>query len=389
MTKGILILSLAIVLLSCQSKIKDSEGQTIQTGAERMEEYLDNLKGKAIGLLVNQSSLVGQIHLLDTLIALGVDVRRIFAVEHGFRGDRDAGANIEDSRDAKTGLPIISLYGAKKQVSHEDLKDLDIVIFDMQDVGARFFTYISSMHYMMEACAEMNVKLIVLDRPNPNGHYVDGPVLNPSMKSFVGMHKIPIVHGMTVGELAKMIDNEGWLDSKATLDLQVIPVRNWNHQQPYSLPISPSPNLPNDRAIANYPSLCLFEGTNISVGRGTGFPFQAIGSPDSTFGVFTFTPVSMPGKSTYPKHEGKQCYGLDLRKSARPERLEIDYLLSFYKKAKNKQDFFNAYFKKLAGTETLQKQIEMDWTEVQIRASWQPELEKFKKLRKKYLLYGD
>ncbi|HEY8399691.1 MAG TPA: DUF1343 domain-containing protein, partial [Cytophagaceae bacterium] len=306
----------------------------IITGAEQLEQYLSLLKNKNVALVVNQTSVVGKTHLVDTLLSLGIKVRKIFSPEHGFRGDADAGERVNNEIDAKTGLPIVSLYGNNKKPNKESLKDVDIVIFDIQDVGVRFFTYISTMHYIMEACAENNKKVLILDRPNPNGHYVDGPVLDLKHKSFVGMHPIPIVHGLTVGELAMMINGEKWLDSGRTCDLQVIKVKNYDHKKRYSLPVKPSPNLPNDLSIQLYPHLCLFEGTTLSVGRGTEFPFQVVGHPNKAYGTFQFTPKSIPGMAKSPLHENKVCYGIDLRSlSGEESGFQLKYIMELYNKS--------------------------------------------------------
>ncbi|MGL4293678.1 MAG: exo-beta-N-acetylmuramidase NamZ family protein [Bacteroidales bacterium] len=362
-------------------------------GAERMDFLIPALKGKKVGLIVNQTSIVGknQTHLLDLLIANGVDVVTVFAPEHGFRGDADAGEQIRDGKDLKTGLPIISLYGANKKPTAAQLAPLDVIVFDIQDVGARFYTYISTMFYAMESCAENKKEIIILDRPNPND-FVDGPVLDPKFKSFVGIIPIPVLYGMTVGELAQMIKGEDWIKTDGNnLDLKVIPVTGWKHRQPYSLPVKPSPNLPNDQAIHLYASLCLFEGTNVSVGRGTPFPFQVIGYPDQRYGSFSFTPVSLPGSDKNPLQKNKRCYGLDLRKDSTTHGFDLKYFLDFYQKSDAKQDFINrpSFFDKLAGCDTLRKQILAGKSEQEIRKSWQPELEKFKQKRKKYLLYPE
>jgi len=329
---------------------------------------------------------------VDSLLSLGVQVQKVFAPEHGFRGQADAGAKIEDATDTKTGIPLLSLYGSNKKPSPQQLADVDIAIFDIQDVGARFYTYISTMHYVMEACAENGKPIIVLDRPNPNGDYVAGPIRQNGFDSFVGMHPIPIVHGLTVAELAKMINGEGWLDGRVACDLTVVEVENYDHTMSYSLPVAPSPNLPNDASIRLYPSLCLFEPTAISIGRGTDFPFQVAGYPDSIFGTFSFTPVSMPGKATHPKHEDKTCYGLDLREEAADHRFTLQFLLDYHQKCQEKGiEFFTneRFFHLLAGTDELKKQLEAGLNEQAILESWQPELEAYKKMRKRYLLYPD
>ncbi|WMJ74446.1 DUF1343 domain-containing protein [Cytophagaceae bacterium ABcell3] len=359
------------------------------TGAEQIDAYLPHLKNKNVALAVNHTSMVGQTHLADTLIELGVNVKTIFSPEHGFRGTADAGELINNEKDAKTGLPVISLYGKNKKPSKEHLEGIDIVVFDLQDVGARFYTYISTMHYIMEACAELNKEVLILDRPNPNGHYVDGPVLQPEHKSFVGIHPIPVVHGLTVGELAMMINGEGWLANGVRPETKIITVKNYTHSTPYSLPIKPSPNLPNDLSIKLYPSLCFFEGTPISVGRGTDAPFQIAGAPNSAFGNFTFTPVSMEGAAKNPMFENKKCYGRDFRTEKVKEGLNLEYLIYFYNKSDNKEKFFNSFFEKLAGTSKLRKQITEGWSEEKIKESWKEELEDYKTIRKKYLLYPD
>jgi uncharacterized protein YbbC (DUF1343 family) len=318
----------------------------------------------------------------------GITIKKVFAPEHGFRGAAADGEKIKDGVDSKTGLPIVSLYGSNRKPTPEQLADIDVVVFDIQDVGTRFYTYISTMHYVMEACAAQGKKLIILDRPNPNGNYVDGPMLVPSLKSFVGMHPIPIVHGLTVGELAQMINGEGWLEKGLKCDVEIIPIKNWAHEDFYSLPIKPSPNLPNDQAVKLYPSLCLFEGTVISVGRGTQTPFLILGNPEFKDLPFSFTPKAIPGMSNTPPHEGKVCYGLDLSSVQVEPWINLQYLLEFYKKYSDKEKFFIGSFNRLAGTPALQQQIKDGLTEEQIRATWQEDLEVFKEKRKKYLLYN-
>ncbi len=360
-------------------------------GASRVKEYLPLLKGKKVGLLINHTSLLPDntkyLHLLDFLLQQGVEVTTIYTPEHGFRGNADAGEKVDSGTDAQTGLPIVSLYGSNKKPKAEQLKNIDLLIFDIQDVGARFYTYISSMHYAMEACAENNKEFLVLDRPNPHGHYVDGPVLEPSFKSFVGMHPIPVVHGLTVAELALMINKEGWLEGGKKCRLTVVPMENYTHATPYTLPVKPSPNLPNQQSILLYPSLCFFEGTPMSVGRGTAFPFQVVGYPEQKFGDFTFTPVSTPGAAKNPLFENKTCYGVDLRNAPAPQQLDLSYLLDFYHKWEQKDKFFVKFFDLLAGTGELKKQIMAGATEEEIRESWKPALEKYKTLRTKHLLY--
>lgn len=365
-----------------------TSAQPIVTGAERIDKYEDLLKNKRIGLLVNHTSRVFDRHLVDYLISRDLDVARIFSPEHGFRGTEDAGKHIEDARDEKTGIPIISLYGSNRKPTSEQVRDLDVVVFDIQDVGVRFYTYISTMHYMMEACAVNNVEMVVLDRPNPNGDYVDGPVLRQEQQSFVGMHPIPVVHGLTVGELATMINGEKWLEGGATCKLSVIPMENYEHLDEYSLPVRPSPNLPNDLSIRLYPSLCFFEGTKMSLGRGTDFPFQVVGYPDRAFGKFEFTPHAVPG-ATDPKYKDQQCYGRDFRELQRIPRFTISYVIEFYNKSGRDEDFFNDYFNKLAGNDELKEQIKAGLSEEEIRISWLEELNKYKIIRKKYLLYTD
>lgn len=384
-----------IFINGCESSIRSktdlqvNKGKNIITGAENLTAYLPLLKDKNVGVLVNHTSTIGDRHLVDTLLSNGISISKIFSPEHGFRGDVSDGLKIENSKDTKTGIPIISLYGRNKKPTSNHLSELDIIIYDIQDVGVRFYTYISAMHYMMEACANNNVQLIILDRPNPNGHYIDGPVLDLKLKSYIGMHPIPIVYGMTPGELAQMIVKEKWINTSNTLNLKIIPIKNWNHQKKYDLPIKPSPNLPNTQAIALYPSLCLFEGTKVSVGRGTYDAFQVIGTPDSTNGIYTFTPLSIPGMSKYPPYENQKCYGLDLKNVPVKNEIDLSYLIDFYNKSQNKNEFFNTYFNKLAGTELLRQQIENGLSEAEIKVSWKEELDAFKKKRNKYLLYKD
>ncbi len=367
----------------------------IAVGAARVGEYLPLLAGQGVALVVNQTSTIGGVHLADTLQSLGIPVRVIFAPEHGFRGQADAGEKITDGRDPKTGIPIISLYGKKKKPSAEDLKDVSWVIFDIQDVGARFYTYIQTMHYVMEACAETGIRMMVLDRPNPNGNYVDGPVLKPGFQSFVGIHPVPIVHGMTIGEYAGMINGERWLKDSLQCRLTVIPVNNYHHGRTYELPIKPSPNLPNNRSIYLYPSLCLFEGTAVSVGRGTDKQFQVYGHPDSPLGNYYFTPEPKPG-ATQPPLQGLRCRGFDLSNLPADSlfhaaQIDLGYLIDFYQAFPNKVDFFlkNNFIDKLAGSDELRKQIIEGKTEAEIRTSWEADLAQFKKTRAKYLLYPD
>lgn len=364
----------------------------IVTAAERIETYLSFLKAKRVAIVANQTSLVNDVHLTDTLLNLGINVVKVFAPEHGFRGDADAGKYVQNGKDLKSGLPVISLYGKNKKPSVSDLSDVDVVVFDIQDVGARFYTYISTMHYVMEACAEQGKWMVVLDRPNPNGHYVDGVVLKEEFASFVGMHPIPIVHGLTVGELAQMINGEGWLKNGVKCSLNVVPCSGYSHRTFYELPVKPSPNLPNSRAVYLYPSLCLFEGTQVSVGRGTDKQFQVIGSPKHNY-PFTFTPESKPG-ATQPLFENTTCKGFDLsdlplEELRRLRHIDLSWLIKLYRDYPAKSEFFIPFFDKLAGSAELQKQIKAGWTEEQIRMSWQTDLDIYKKKRKKYLLYED
>ena len=376
-----------IFYLCCLLSCKGQPSPGIVTGADQITELVGKLNHQRVALVVNHTALVGKTHLIDTLKSLGVNIVRIFGPEHGFRGEAADGELVNDSIDLKTGLSIASLYGKNKKPTPQQLSDVDYVVFDIQDVGARFYTYISTLHYIMEACAENDKSLILLDRPNPNGNYADGPVLQPALKSFVGMHPIPIVHGLTVGELSKMINGQGWLEGGKKCRVEIIKVKNWKHADPYSLPVSPSPNLPNDQAIKLYPSLCLLEGTVISVGRGTKMPFQVLGNPELKSMAFQFTPVSIKGMSTNPPHEGKVCYGIDLRAATIDRKLNLSYLLQFYSAYPDKEKFFTNYFDKLAGTPALKQQIRDGLTEQQIRESWKKDLDRYKEMRKKYLLY--
>jgi uncharacterized protein YbbC (DUF1343 family) len=355
-------------------------------GAEQLDVLLSKLQNKRVALVVNQTSIVGKRHLADTLKSLGANLVKIFGPEHGFRGAAADGEHVKDGVDSKTGLPVVSLYGKNYKPTPEQLSNVDIVVFDIQDVGTRFYTYISTMHYMMEACAELNKKMFVLDRPNPNA-YVDGPINQYPLKSLVAMHAIPITHGLTVGELAHMINGEGWLANHVKCDIEVIQMKNWKHTDEYSLPVRPSPNLPNDQAIRLYPSICLFEGTVISVGRGTQIPFQILGNPELKNMPFQFTPVSIPGMSTSPPLENKLCYGLDLRNVPIQKKIDLSYVIQLYKAYPDKEKFFVPYFDTLAGTTELKQQIKDGLTEEQIRETWKVGLEEYKKKREKYLLY--
>ena len=358
--------------------------QQLILGSERMEEIINSIDNKNLAIVGNQTSLVNDIHLVDTLLSLKQNIVSVFSPEHGFRGTEDAGAKIDNEFDSKTGLPIISLYGKNKKPTREQLKGIDIIIFDIQDVGARFYTYISTLHYVMEAAGENNIKVIVLDRPNPNGHYVDGPILEKEFKSFVGMHEVPIVHGMTIGEYANMIVGEKWINNSC--ELEVINMINYNRNDLYKLPIKPSPNLPNSKSINLYPSLCLFEGTNVSVGRGTDKPFQHFGSPFLKFYSYAFIPKSGPG-SKFPKHENKTCTGRNLENYPYLSSINLNWLIESFKQTSNKEDFFNNFFDKLAGTDKLRTQIISGLGEKEIKSSWEPGLKEFKKTRDKYLLY--
>lgn len=374
--------------VSTQEKLAvNNAPQALMTGAQQLPLYLPQLADKRVAMVVNHTSLLGNTHLVDTLLYHKITIKKIFAPEHGFRGEADAGEHVASGTDKKTGLPLISLYGNNKKPTAAQLADIYVVIFDIQDVGARFYTYISTMHYVMEACAENSKKLLVLDRPNPNGHYFDGPVLKAGFKSFVGMHPIPVVHGLTIGELALMINDQKWLANGVKCELDVIKNTIYTHKTPYIVPVKPSPNLPNQQAIRLYPSLCLFEGTPISVGRGTDFPFQLIGSPNPKNGSFTFTPQSMPGAKN-PPHLNKVCYGVDLREDTL-NHFTLYYLIDFYQKSDNKEKFFNSFFDKLAGTDQLKNQIKSGMTEAQIRETWKEDLQQYKAMRTNYLLYPD
>lgn len=368
--------------------------QNVITGAEQTGKYFPLITGKTIAVVCNQTSLIGKTHLIDTLMASGMKLKCVFAPEHGFRGEAAAGETIKDSKDKKTGLPVISLYGNKKKPTPQDLAGVQTVIFDIQDVGARFYTYISTLAYVMEACAENHIPLIILDRPNPNGHYVDGPVLKKGFESFVGMHPVPIVHGMTVGEYAYMLNGEEWLANKLQCKLTVITCLNYDHLTEYRLPVPPSPNLPNMASIYLYPSLCLFEGTPLSIGRGTDFPFQVVGFPGFKEGDIEFTPVSREGIAKNPPYENQKCQGIDLREFGNEymknyRGIYLYWLTGLYEAFPDKEKFFTPFFNKLAGTDELMKQIKNKLPEDTIRESWQKDLNQFKKIRSKYLLYDD
>ena len=365
----------------------------ITVGANKTKSYLPLLTGKNVALLVNQTSVINKTSLVDSLLKLGVSIKKVFCPEHGFRGSNDAGEDVANSKDPKTGIPIVSLYGDKKKPSKADMTDIDIVVYDIQDVGVRFYTYVSTMHYMMEACAENKKQLIILDRPNPNGYFVDGPVLDKAFTSFVGLDPVPVVYGLTIGEYAKMVNGEGWLTNKAVCNLTVITCDGYNHNDYYSLPVKPSPNLPDMKSVYLYPSLCFFEGTVISVGRGTDKPFQVVGHPSLPEGKYSFTPKITQGAKS-PLYMDKVCKGYDLSNYGEmimryEKRINLFWLIDLYKKYPNKKEYFNNYFNTLAGNDALKLQIEAGMSEENIRDSWQAKLTEYKKIRKKYLLYKD
>jgi uncharacterized protein YbbC (DUF1343 family) len=415
------VLLFVLITISCASKADDKKQESadlmldakvktevpykendkdtlLVVGANQVDRYLPILKGKKIGIVANQTSVIFKnseqsnfTHIVDSLLSLNVLLKKVFTPEHGFRGKADAGEVVKDGFDLKSGLPIVSLYGKNKKPSEEQLAGLDILVFDIQDVGARFYTYISSLHYIMEACAEQNIPMLILDRPNPNGHYIDGPILESTYNGFVGMHPIPIVHGLTIGEYAQMINGEGWLENSIVCELQIIPVLNYTHETTYSLPIKPSPNLPNDVAINLYPSLCLFEGTNVSIGRGTEMQFQIAGSPYHKLKPYNFEFTPQPNEGAkYPKHENLVCYGYDLRNEQKLSAINLKWLIDFYRAHKNhskETSFFTPFFTKLAGTKQLQKQIENGFSEEQIKETWENGLKSFDEMRVKYMLY--
>ncbi|WP_459210587.1 exo-beta-N-acetylmuramidase NamZ family protein [Aquimarina rhabdastrellae] len=364
----------------------------IITGANQVATYLPYLKNKKVAIVGNQTSVIFKkntqqyTHLVDSLLSHHIAIQKVFAPEHGFRGKADAGEHIVDGKDQKTRLPIISLYGKNKKPSPAILQNVDLILFDIQDVGARFYTYISTLHYVMQAAAENHIEVMILDRPNPNGHYVDGPTLDLKHKSFVGMHPIPIVHGMTIGEYAQMINGQGWLGNDLQCKLKVIKMQNYSHNSSYSLPIKPSPNLPNDQSINLYPSLCFFEGTTVNAGRGTNKQFQVYGSPFLPVSKFSYTPKSNAG-AKHPKHKGKRCYGEDLSTVKKLDQLNLNWLLKAYQTTQDKDKFFNSFFVKLAGTSELQQQIKQGLSEKEIRASWKKDLDTYKQMRTSYLLY--
>lgn len=401
----VLLFAIACSNISNKEKEQDKEGVVkppiLKVGAENIAAYLSVLEDKQVAVVSNhtgvirlfdaQDSIRGEEHLVDFLLSKKVKVKAIFAPEHGFRGEADAGAVIENGRDRKTGLPIYSLHGKHKKPQAEQLVNIDVVVFDIQDVGVRFYTYISTLHYVMEACAENDIPLIVLDRPNPNGHFVDGPVMEQEFQSFLGMHPVPVVYGMTIGEYAQMIEGEHWLPGSLSCDLNIVKLQEWTHNSTYILPIKPSPNLPNQQSVNLYSSLCFFEQTSVSVGRGTEAPFQVYGSPhlDTAIFKYQFIPEAMKG-AQHPKHKGVECYGENLQHFPRKlDKLNLEWLLKAYQGSSHKELFFKKYLEKLTGTAKLREQIQNGWTEQQIRESWRENLMEFKKIRKKYLLYPD
>lgn len=381
-------LLLVIILLFVSGQIKAA----VIIGADRTSDYLPLLKGKKVALVVNQTSKINNTHLVDSFLKMGIKIQCIFAPEHGFRGKASAGTLVKSDKDEETGLKIISLYGSHKKPTSEDLKSVETVVFDIQDVGVRFYTYISTMHYVMEACAENNIPFMVLDRPNPNGHYIDGPILDTAMRSFVGMHPIPLVHGCTVGELAKMINGEKWLKNNLQCNLTVITCKNYDHSTEYILPVKPSPNLQTQSAIYLYPSLGLFEGTTVSMGHGSDKPYQCFCSPAFDWGNMNITPASIKGVYEKPKFLGMSCVGYDLTnygftKARHASEINLNWLILSYKLSKNKSQFFNDFFDTLAGTKILRKQIVEGKSAIEIKQSWQKGLDNYRVMQKKYLLY--
>ena len=379
------------ILLFTSHFVFSYQNSEIKVGSEKMNEYLNKISNKSVGLLVNHSSSVSSTHLIDTLISKNINIKKIFSPEHGFTGNIERGKKVNGDTliiDNKI-IPIISMYGKSRIPTKESMKGLDIVIFDIQDVGTRFYTYISAMHNMMNICAKLGISLIVLDRPNPNSGYIDGPILDMEYQSYIGMHEIPIVHALTVGELAMMIKGEKWIRNSEKLKLSVIKIDNWDHNKEYKLPIRPSPNLPNQQSILLYPSLCLFEQTIVSIGRGTPYPFQVIGHPNYDNKSFSFTPKSVTEESK-PKLENEKCFGIDLKKIKVKKELNIKYLIDFYNRLKStNSDFFGKYFYRIAGNKILENQIKDGISEREIRLSWKADIDKYKKIRKKYLLYKD
>ena len=384
-------ISLILLFISVSQPLFSRSDTGPVPGASRIELYKDLIEGKSVAIVANQTSMTGQTHLVDNLLSIGINIKVIFSPEHGFRNLADAGETVENGKDLETGVTLISLYGKHFKPTPEDLRGIDVVIFDIQDVGVRFYTYVSTLHYVMEACAENKIKFLVLDRPNPNGFYCDGNILDTSYSSFVGMHPVPIVHGMTTGEYAQMINGEGWLRGNVRCDLTVIQCGNYDHRTYYSLPVKPSPNLPNQNSVYLYPSICLFEGTSLSLGRGTSFPFQVFGSPNLPDRGLSFTPESVPGAKK-PPLLGVKCYGTDLRdaisrKLVPKGEINLDWIISAYNDFPDKDKFFIPYFDVLAGGPVLREQIKGGMTSKQIHASWEEGLAKFAKVRAKYLLY--
>ncbi|NRD20764.1 DUF1343 domain-containing protein [Winogradskyella eckloniae] len=403
-TSSVLNVTDSVSIAPTHSQTIATQNQPIIVGANRTEQYIDLLKNKRIGIVANLTSVIDvtpraletihsarlYIHLVDSLLKHQINIKKVFSPEHGFRGTADAGELVKDGVDTKTNLPIISLHGKYKKPTKAHLKDIDLMVFDIQDVGVRFYTYISTLHYVMEACAENDIPLLILDRPNPNGNYIDGPVLEKKHSSFLGMHPIPLVHGMTIGEYAKMINGEAWLNHGIKCDITVVELKNYSHSRSYKLPIRPSPNLPNDQSIRLYPSLGLFEGTNINAGRGTEYQFQRYGAPflDKNHYPFSYTPVSNFG-SKYPKHQNKICYGVDLSTIKAERSFSLKYIIDAYHHATDKSKFFNtSNFTTHAGTSLLQQQIESGLTEEAIKATWKKDLEAYKKRRRLYLIYN-
>lgn len=384
-------LNFLILIFVSTPYYSSAQQDSLKTGADQSEVYLPILRKKSVALVVNQTSRVGNQNLADFLLSKKVKVKRIFAPEHGFRGEEEAGVSVRNSKDTKTGLPIVSIYGNNKKPTSKQLSGIDIVVFDIQDVGCRFYTYISTLHYVMEACAENKKMLLILDRPNPNGDYCDGPILQPELRSFVGMDPIPVVHGCTVGELAQMMNGEGWLKNGEKTEMLVIIMKNYSHSMRYEPPIKPSPNLPNYHSIRLYPSLCFFEATSISVGRGTDYPFEVLGYPRHDLGNFSFTPKSITGMDLNPLHKDVICYGEDLRELKETPRFTLSFFLKWYHKFKNKDEYLTRgkWFNLLMGNENVLKLIKEGKGEDEIRQSWEPELKKYKEMRKKYLLYPD
>ncbi|MBN2610804.1 MAG: DUF1343 domain-containing protein [Bacteroidales bacterium] len=393
MRKFILFFSFISILILANCRDKSIKEAAIQPGAERINEYLQLLDGKRVGLVVNQSSLVGTSHLLDTLLRHGVDVCAIYTPEHGYSGIADPGELIGDEKERNSGIRIVSLYSSKKKPSVQDLAGIEIMIFDIQDVGVRFYTYISTLHYVLEACAENNIPLILLDRPNPLGFYIDGPILDRNYSSFLGLHPIPLVHGLTTGELAAMINGEGWLKDKARCNLKIITCAGYTHNSFYELPVNPSPNLRNMKAVYLYPTIGLFIGTKMSIGHGTDIPYLVVGHPGFPDKTYSFVPQPNLGAKD-PKFKGKTCYGISLAEVSvdslkAVRKIEVGFVIKIYEKMKKSSDFFNSSFNYHAGNGELMKQIESGMTEEEIRATWQKENEKYKKIRKRYLLYPD